>query len=112
MTITYSFKIKGMNKLLFYIDEDDNRYDNVITQIDYYYSGTDDDNVTSIYHSSISLPKPKTTEYKKYDDLKEEDIVLWIETLINPDDIILMQTVISKNIENAKTKASILPWLV
>ena len=68
--------------------------------------------MTSIYHSSISLPKPKTTKYKKYDDLKEEDIVLWIETLINPDDIILMQTVISKNIENAKTKASILPWLI
>ena len=38
MTITYSFKITGINKLSFYVDEDNNRYDDLKTKIDFYLS--------------------------------------------------------------------------
>ena len=109
MTITYSFKITGINKLPFYVDEDNNRYDDLITKIDFYYFGTED-NITSNYNSSVTLPKPTTTDYKSYDSLIENDIITWLETLIKPEELTLMQSVISRNIENAKTKADYLPW--
>ena len=50
MTITYSFKITGINKLTLYVDENNNRFENLITKIDFYYSGTDED-------TSVILPK-------------------------------------------------------
>ena len=42
MTIIYSFKITSMNRLPFYIDDNGNRYNNLITRINYYYQGSDD----------------------------------------------------------------------
>jgi hypothetical protein len=46
MSITYSFKISSINKLLYYADEDGNTYENLISKINYYYQGIDEDNVT------------------------------------------------------------------
>ena len=110
MTITYSFKITGINKLTLYVDENNNRFENVITKIDFYYSGTDEDNITAIYNSSVILPKPSSNDYKNYNSLIESDIISWLETLINPEELTLMQSVISSNIDNIKTKADSLPW--
>ena len=110
MTITYSFKISSVNKLLYYADEDGNTYENLISKIDYQYVGIDEDNVTLAYNSSIDLPKPTSTNYKNYNELTEADIISWLESLISTDTITLMQTVISKNIYDIKTKADKLPW--
>ena len=111
MTITYSFKITSCNRLIIYIDEEDNRYDNLITKINYQYIGKDsDDNTTAVFNSSINLPKPKTSDYKNYNDLTENDIIVWLESLISLDELTLMKTVIENNITDTKTKAS-LPWI-
>ncbi len=109
MTITYSFKITSVNKLLYYADDENNEYTNVISKIDYQYVGTDEDNVTLSYNSSIDLPKP-TSNYINYNDLTEDNVLSWLESLISSDTISLMQTIISKNIDNIKTKADKLPW--
>jgi len=110
MTITYSFKISSVNKLTYYADEEGNTYENLISKIDYQYVGIDEDNVTLSYNSSIDLPKPTSSNYKNYNDLTESDIISWIESLISSDTITLMQTVISKNIDDIKTKTTSLPW--
>jgi len=111
MTITYTFKITSVNKLTLYIDEENNEYTNVITKINYYYQGIDDDGIMAIYNSYINLPNPTSTNYKNYNELTEADIITWIESLITTDEITLMQIVISNNISDIKTKTSSLPWI-
>ena len=37
MSITYSFKITSVNRQPLFIDQDGNRFDNVITKINFYY---------------------------------------------------------------------------
>jgi hypothetical protein len=111
MTINYSFKITSCNRLILYIDEDNQRYENLITKINYQYIGVDsDDNTTAIFNSSINLPKPTTSDYKNYNELTESDIIIWLESLISTDELTLMKTVIENNITDTKTKTS-LPWI-
>ena len=112
MTITYSFKITSINRLLLYIDENDNRYENLITKINYYYQGVNDDGITAIYNSSIELDRPTSTNYKTYDSLVENDLITWLETLISDAELSLMQSVINKNITEILTKADKLPWSI
>ena len=110
--ITYSFKVTNINRLLIYIDEENNSYENVITKINYYYEGIDsDDNTKAIYNSCINLSRPTSiTIYTKYSDLKEDNLIEWITQLISNDELELMQTVIKNNILNQQTKGT-LPWL-
>jgi len=111
MTINYSFKITSCNRLILYIDEEGNRYDNLITKINYQYIGVDsDDNTTALFNSSINLPKPKITDYKNYNSLTENEIIDWLESLISSDEITLMKSVIENNITDIKTKTTVLPW--
>jgi len=110
MTI-YSFKITSCNRLILYIDAEGKRYENLITKINYQYIGIDsDDNTTAVFNSSVNLPKPTTSDYKNYNDLTENDIIIWLESLISTDELALMKTVIENNITDTKTKAS-LPWI-
>lgn len=111
MTIDYSFKITGLNKLLLYIDEEGNQYNNVITKINFYYQGIDsEDNTKAIYNSSVILPKPTSSNYKSYDLLQESDIITWLESLISTEEITLIKSVISNNILDQQTKTTSLPW--
>ncbi len=110
MTITYCFKISSINRLTLYVDEEGNTYENVISKINYYYQGIDEDNVKVTYNSCINLPKPTSSNYKNYNELIEADLISWIESLISTEDITLMQTVMSKNIDDIKTRTSSLPW--
>ena len=110
--ITYNFHITNVNRLLIYIDEDNNTYENVITKIHFYYEGIDsDDNTKAIYNSSVNLSRPtSTTNYTKYSDLTEDNLISWITQLISNDELELMQTVIKNNIIDQQTKGT-LPWL-
>jgi hypothetical protein len=110
--ITYSFKITSINRLILYIDEEGNRYENLITKINYYYQGINDDGITAIYNSFVELDKPTSTNYKAYDSLIESDLITWLESLISDTEILLMKTVISNNIDDITTKASSLPWQI
>ena len=112
MTINYTFKISSVNRLVLYIDENDNTYNNLVTKINYFYQGIDDnDNTMAIYNSCINLPKPTTTNYKNYNELTETDLISWIESLISIEEITLMQTVINSNIQDIKTRSSSLTWI-
>ena len=112
MTITYSFKITSLNRLPLYTDENNKNYINVITKINYYYEGIDDDGIKAIYNSSINLPLPTSTDYKDYNELTESDLITWLKSLISTNEIILMESVISNNIDDIKTKAISLPWSI
>ena len=109
MSITYSFEITSINRLVLYIDEDGNRFDNLITKIHFYYQGTDDNGVSAKFNSSISLAKPKINTYATFTELKEEELLAWLETSITDAELSLMQSVIEKNIIE-KTTTSELPW--
>ena len=109
MTITYSFKITGINRLLLYVDEDGNTYNDLITKINFYYEGVDDDNTTAIYGSSVELAKPKVDSYKSFNELTEIELTSWLENSLSSDEITSMKTIIKNNIADKKT-ISILPW--
>lgn len=111
MTITFSFKISSVNRLILYVDENNNNYNNLITKINFFYQGIDDDNIMAIYNSSVNLPKPTSTDYKNYNELTENDLISWLESLIPESEITLMQSVIKNNIDDIKTKATSLPWI-
>ena len=111
MTITYTFKITSVNRLTLYIDEENNEYTNVITKINYFYEGIDEEENKAIYNSSVSLSKPKINTYKAFSELTEADLLLWLENSIPESEITLMKSVISNNIDEIKTKSS-LPWLI
>jgi len=67
MTVTYSFKITSVNRLILYVDEDGNEFNNVITKINFYYEGVNDDNgIKAIYNSSVSLAIPTVQAYKAF----------------------------------------------
>ena len=109
MTITYNFKITSVNRLTLYVDEEGNEYTNVITKINFYYEGIDEEENKAIYNSSVSLAKPKINTYKAFSELTEADLILWLESVIPESEITLMKSVISNNIEEIKTKSD-LPW--
>ena len=109
MTITYSFKITSINRLPLYTDENNNDYINLITKINFYYEGVDDEGIKAIYNSYVNLPLPTSNNYKSYDTLIESDLITWLESLISDIDILLMKSVISNNITDIKTKST-LPW--
>ena len=111
MTVTYSFKITSVNRLILYVDEDGNEFNDVITKINFYYEGVNDDGVRAIYNSSVSLAKPKIQSYKTFSELTEADLILWLESVIPESEITLMKSVISNNIDEIKTKSE-LPWLI
>jgi hypothetical protein len=112
MTITYCFKISSVNKLTYYVDEEGNTYNNLISKINYQYIGTDEDNLNITYNSYIDLPKPTSANYKNYDELTEADLISWLESLISSDAITLMQNTIINNIQDIKTRTSSLPWSI
>ena len=109
MTVTYSFKITSVNRLILYVDEDGNEFNNVITKINFYYEGVNDDGIKAIYNSKVSLAKPTVNSYKAFSQLTEADLVLWLETAIPESDMNLMKMVIEKNIDEINTTSS-LPW--
>ena len=110
MTINYTFKITSVNRLTLYIDEENNEYTNLITKINFYYEGIDEEENKAIYNSSVSLSKPNINTYKAFQNLTEADLLLWLENAIPESEITLMKSVISNNIDEIKTKSS-LPWL-
>jgi len=68
MTITYSFKITYVNKLVYYVDEEGNTHESLLSKINFQYVGIDEDNVTLAYNLYIDLPKPTSSNYKNYND--------------------------------------------
>ena len=112
MTITYTYKITSLNKLLFYVDEDNNEYHNLITRVHYYCKGTDEDGMTSIYQTFLDLPKPSSSTFKPYNEISEEEMVGWITSLTSSFEIEFIQSVIQTNITDAKTKTTALPWSI
>ena len=110
--ITYTFKITSLNKLLFYMDEDNNEYHNLITRVHYYIKGVDEDGISSVYQTHLDLPKPTSSTFKPYNELSEEEMIGWITSLTSSIEIEFMQSVIQTNITNSKTITTALPWSI
>ena len=111
MSITYSFKITSVNRQPLFIDQDGNRFDNVITKINFYYQGTDENGIISKCQSSVSLVNPDINTYKAFNELTEAELLSWLEASLKSDELSLMQSVIEQNIENINTLSS-LPYEV
>ena len=103
MSITYSFKITSVNRQPLFIDQDGNRFDNVITKINFYYQGTDENGIIAVYNSHVSLVNPDINTYKAFNELTEAELLSWLEATLTEDDLSLMQSVIERNINEAYT---------
>ena len=61
MTITYSFKITSINRLLLYIDENDNRYENLITWLETLISDAELSLMQSVINKNVTDITTKTS---------------------------------------------------
>jgi hypothetical protein len=94
-----------VNRQPLFIDDDGNRFDNVITKINFYYQG-ELNGIVSKFNSSVSLAKPNINTYKPFAELTEVEMLAWLETSVSSDEIGFIQSVIVNRIEDMNTLTS------
>lgn len=105
MAITYSYQIHELKEVPTLGD-----LDNVITQVNYSYIGTDEDGITSTYPGRTTLPTPDSEAFIPTADLTEEDVIEWLEANA---ELNVMQAAIESHIEQQSGviyRGSTLPW--
>jgi hypothetical protein len=103
--ITYTWDI---NKI--YAKPLSNGLINVIHSIDWSYTGIDENNNTASIQVPITLPEPSDENFIPYDDITEEMVISWLESILNVED--LQQGIIDKieNIKNPPLVEIPFPW--
>ena len=104
--ITYTWRINKM-----YIKPSLNGLTNVIHTVDWDYIGTDENNNKSSVRVPMILPEPLEANFIPYNDITEEMVISWLESISNIED--LQQDIINK-IELIKNPPIIelpFPWV-
>jgi hypothetical protein len=105
MAITYSYQIHELKEVPTLGD-----LNNVITEVVYTYTGTNEDGITSLYPGRTALPAPDSESFKPTVELTEEDVINWLEVHAN---LTAMQYAIQQHIEQQSgviLRGSTLPW--
>ena len=92
MAISYSWHILQLDAK---IQQDDKA--NVVHTVHYIYRGVkdDDENISYDIHNSVGLAAPSGDDFIEYDDLSKENVVSWIEAII---DVEQWKTIITEEI--------------
>ena len=83
----------------------------VIIEVRYNYVGESEDGIKSTYPGRTTLPQPDSDNFKSFEDLSEEEIIIWLDSLA---DIVNMRTLIQQHIEQQSGviyKNDDLPWI-
>lgn len=104
--ITYTWNINKM-----YTKPLLNGLTNVVHTIDWSYIGTDENNNTASIQVPMILPEPSEENFTPYNNITEEMVISWLESILNIED--LQQGIIDK-IELIKNPPIIelpFPWV-
>ena len=93
--ITYSFDINQLEicPLL-------NGLEKVVTRIQYTYTGTDENNISTTLPGGVDMPEPTPENFKNFDSLTKEEVILWLESVV---DTMVFKMIIDSSIEEKKT---------
>ena len=80
MANTYQFKI---HQLEAYVNKDG--LDHVVYNIHYSYHVTDADSNEAYIYQMITVPEPDAENFTSFVDLTEDQVISWIENLVNMD---------------------------
>lgn len=82
----------------------------VVTRIQYTYTGTDENGISITIPGGVNIPEPSPENFKNFDSLTKEEVVLWLESVV---DTTMFKSVISNSIEEKKTPKYVVvtsPW--
>jgi len=57
--------------------------ENVVTRINYTYIGKDEKGFSSSFHGMTPLRSPNTSEFKAFNTLTEEEVIVWLNQSVN-----------------------------
>ena len=83
---------------------DDNGLDKVVTTVHWVYNGTDEDGISSLIYGAQAVGEPNPDAFTPYPDLSEEQVIGWMESVI---DIETMNKNIADQIELIKNPIQI-----
>jgi hypothetical protein len=95
MAITYNFtniQLEVASKI--------GELENVVTRITYLYNGEDENGFKSSYNGITLMPSPEDNSFKLFNTLTEEDIIDWLNQVINKAQ---MEEIIEKSIKYQKS---------
>jgi hypothetical protein len=93
MAYTYEWKIKQLT-----VAPSSDGLTEVIKRVEWDYHCSDG-NDSSFYFGYTDLPAPDSTEFISYEDLTKEDLISWIKSHVNEDEV---KVVVSTQLENSK----------
>ena len=104
--ITYTWNIHKI-----YTKPSLNDLTNVIHMIHWQYIGTDENNNTASIDLPITLPEPSEENFISYNNITEEMVISWLESILNIED--LQQGIVDKieNIKNPPLVEIPFPWV-
>jgi hypothetical protein len=104
--ITYNWVISSLEVA----PKEENNLVDVVKIVHYRYQATDGDYQAETY-GTYSCPQPHETDFTAYPNLKEQDVIEWLEAGL---DVEAMQESLATQIESLKTPPIVnkpLPWL-
>lgn len=93
--IKYNWKITGLKKA-----PKLGELSNVVTEINFLYTGTDENGITGYFNSSCSIKSPSSESFKLITDLTEEEVIGWAK---KNHEIYYMRESINEQIKNKIT---------
>ena len=81
MVLSYTWKIKSIKKQ----DEPSLQLDDIVVQIYWECTGTDENNISGTYHGATSwfAWQADAENFIPYNDLTEADVIGWVENAVN-----------------------------
>lgn len=105
--ITYKWTIPAVEKQFIL-----NGLADVITEVHWRYIGKDENGITGQVYGSQKLNEPNSELFTPYSEISEEDVIKWLESNIDVEDI--KKSVISQieSITNPSKETSSPPWSI
>ena len=82
----------------------DEKLEKVVTNVHWRYSGTDEDGISADTYGAKSVGEPNPDAFTPYPDLSEEQVIGWMESVIDMEE---MNSNIAKQIELIKNPIQI-----
>ena len=117
--MNYKYSVVSLTCLDHYVSDRDFEFKNIVVKIEYSLTGTSSDNIEATHYSMISIDDLSQVDpltFVKYEDLKEDQIIEWIEAFLdkNPGHKEHMLEQITKKIDRQRNQTTSsgydLPW--
>lgn len=107
MAITYTWSITGLKKA-----PQLNGLTDVVTTVEYAYTGVDENGNSASFHGSVELPEPSEDGFVSIESLTEEEVLAWAKDAAATQ--YMKQNIkakIANNISPKNIQVDALPWI-